>query len=137
MVESLARDRFFTVVFVVFGGLALVLAAIGVYGVLAYSVGQRTQEIGVRMALGARAGDILHMVIGGGMRLVVAGVVLGIVAALFLTRVLRSQLYGVSTTDPITFIIAPVALALVAFVACYVPARRAVRIQPVTAQRDE
>jgi predicted permease len=136
MSESLARDRFFTVVFVVFGALALVLAAIGVYGVLAYSVGQRTQEIGVRMAMGARAADILRMVIGSGMRLVATGVVLGTVAAWFLTRVLSSQLYGVSSTDPVTFVIAPLGLAVVALVACSLPARRAVHIQPVTALRD-
>ncbi|HUE87104.1 MAG TPA: ABC transporter permease [Vicinamibacterales bacterium] len=136
MAESIARDRFFTVVFVVFGGLALVLAAIGVYGVLAYSVGQRTQEIGVRMALGARAADILQMVMGGGMRLVLAGVVLGTIAAVFLTRAISSQLYGVSPTDALTFIIAPAGLAVVALAACYVPARRAVRIQPVTALRE-
>jgi predicted permease len=136
MAESVARDRFFTVVFVVFGALALVLAAIGVYGVLAYSVGQRTREIGVRMAMGARGADILRMVIGGGMRLVATGVMLGCVAAWFLTRALSSQLYGVSPTDPMTFFIAPVTLAVVALIACYLPARRAVRIQPVTALRD-
>ncbi len=136
MAESLARDRFFTVVFVVFGGLALVLAAIGVYGVLAYSVGQRTQEIGVRMAMGARGTDILRMVLHGGMRLVLAGVGLGAGVALLFTRVLSSQLYGVSATDPVTFIAAPAGLVVVALVACYVPARRAVRIQPVTALRD-
>jgi ABC-type antimicrobial peptide transport system permease subunit len=136
MSESIDRDRFFTVVFVVFGGLALVLAAIGVYGVLAYSVGQRTQEIGVRMAMGARGTDILQMVLRGGMRLVLAGVGLGAGIALLLTRVLSSQLYGVSATDPVTFIAAPAGLVVVALVACYVPARRAVRIQPVTALRD-
>lgn len=134
--DSVARDRFFTVVFVVFGALALVLAAIGVYGVLAHSVGQRTREIGVRMAMGARGADILRMVIGGGMRLVAAGVLLGSAAAWFLTRALSSQLYGVSPNDAVTFAIAPVALGVVALVACYLPARRAVQIQPVTALRD-
>ena len=137
MAESLARDRFFTVIIVFFGGVALVLAMIGVYGVLAYSVGQRTSEIGLRMALGARANDILGMILGGGMRLVIAGVFLGAVVSYFLTRVLRSQLYGVSPTDPLTFAFACAGLALTALAACYVPARRAMRIQPVTALREE
>jgi predicted permease len=137
MADSIARDRFFTALFAVFGLLALVLAAVGVYGVLAYSVGQRTQEIGVRMALGARAADVLRMVIAGGMRLVLIGVVLGGLGALLLTGVLGSQLYGVSRTDPLTFVIAPAGLVAVALLACYVPARRATRIDPVTALRAE
>jgi putative ABC transport system permease protein len=137
MSESLARDRFFTVLFAIFGLLALTLAAIGVYGVIAYAVGQRTQEIGVRIALGAHAADILGMVMRDGMRPVLAGVVLGIIAAVLLTRVLANQLYGVSTTDPLTFALAPTALAVVALVACYVPARRAVRVEPISALRDE
>jgi predicted permease len=137
MAESIARDRFFTLIFGIFGLLALTLAMIGVYGVLAYSVGQRTSEIGLRMALGARAADILGMIVGGGMRLVLAGVAVGAAAALALTRVLSSQLYGVSATDPVTFMAASIGLALVALAACYVPARRAMRIEPVAALREE
>jgi predicted permease len=137
MSESIARDRFFTVLFGMFGGLALVLAAVGVYGVLACSVGQRTQEIGVRMALGARAADVLRMVVGGGMLLVLTGVALGALSSLVLTRVLKSQLYGVSATDPAAFVMAPAVLTAVALMACYVPARRATRIDPIAALRDE
>jgi putative ABC transport system permease protein len=135
--DSIARDRFFTVITGAFGVLALALAIIGVYGVLAYSVGQRTSEIGLRMALGARAADILRMILGTGMRLVVVGIVLGALAARLLTGALSSQLYGVSTTDPATFLGASISLALAALAACYIPARRATRIQPIAALRDE
>jgi hypothetical protein len=137
MSESIARDRFFTLLFGVFGGLALVLSAVGVYGVIAYSVGQHTQEIGVRMALGARAADILQMVVREGMFPVFAGITLGGLSSLLLTRVLQSQLYGVSAKDPVAFVIAPAILAGVALLACYVPARRATRIDPMTALRNE
>ncbi len=135
--ESIAQDRFFTLLFLLFGGLALGLAAIGVYGVLAYSVGQRIPEIGVRMALGAGTGDVLRMVVGGGMQLVVTGVAIGALSSLLLTRALESQLYGVSTTDPLAFVVALVVLTAVALLACYLPARRATQIDPVTALRAE
>ena len=135
--ESIAQDRFFTLLFLLFGGLALGLAAIGVYGVLAYSVGQRIPEIGVRMALGAGTGDVLRMVVGGGMRLVVTGVAIGALSSLLLTRALESQLYGVSTTDPLAFVVALVVLTAVALLACYLPARRATRVDPVAALRAE
>lgn len=137
MSESIAQDRFFTLLFGIFGGLALVLATLGIYGVLAYSVNQRTQEIGVRMALGASAADVLRMVIGVGMMLVGVGVVLGTAAALLLTRVLESQLYGVSATDPLTFVAVPAILAGVALLASYIPARRATRVDPMVALRAE
>jgi predicted permease len=137
MSESIARDRFFTVLFGMFAGLALVLAAVGVYGVVAYSVGQRTQEIGVRMALGARAIDVVRMVLTEGMFLVFGGIALGALSALLLTRALQSQLYGVSAKDPIAFIIAPAILAGVTLLACYVPARRATRIDPMRALRND
>lgn len=137
MSESIARDRFFTILFGVFGALALVLAGVGVYGVLAYSVSQRTQEMGVRMALGARAADVLRIVIGGAMWPVSAGVILGALASLLFTRVLTSQLYGVSATDSVAFVTAPAVLMAVALLACYIPARRATRIDPITALRDE
>ena len=137
MAESIARDRFFTLLFGLFGALALVLAAIGVYGVLAYSVGQRTREIGVRMALGAQVTNVLSMVVREGMRLVIYGVVAGALAALVLTRALASQLHGVSARDPFTFVAAPAVLAMVALLACYLPARRATHIEAVTALRGE
>jgi predicted permease len=137
LAESIAQDRFFTLLFAVFGGLALVLAAVGIYGVLAYSVRQRTQEIGVRMALGARATDVLRMVAGAGMRLVGIGVVIGTIAALVLSRVLASQLYGITPTDPPTFAAAIAFLGAIALLATYIPARRATRVPPMTALRPE
>jgi predicted permease len=137
MAESIARERFFTLLFAVFGGLALVLAAIGVYGVLAYSVRQRTQEIGVRMALGARAVDVQRMVAGAGMRLVGLGIAIGTVGALVLSRVLASQLYGITPTDPLAFAAAIGFLTLVALLATYIPALRATRVPPMTALRPD
>lgn len=137
MAESIARDRFFTLLFAVFGGLALTLSAIGIYGVLAYSVRQRTEEIGVRMALGARAVDVLGMVAGAGMRLVGIGVLIGTAAALALSRVLASQLYGITATDPLTFAAAITFLSGVAMLAIYVPARRATRVPPMIALRPD
>jgi predicted permease len=135
--ESIARDRFFTLLFALFGGLALALAAVGVYGVLAYSVSQRTREMGVRMALGAQRGDVLRMVIREGMLLVVGGLVLGGLAALLLTRALESQLHEVGARDPLTFALAPVVLCAVALVACYLPAQRATRVEAATALRAD
>jgi predicted permease len=137
MAESIAQERFFTMLFAVFGGLALILAAVGIYGVLAYSVRQRTQEIGVRMALGASTLDVLRMVAGAGMTLVAIGVVIGTVAALLLSRVLASQLYAIAPTDPATFAAAIGFLGLIALLAMYLPARRAMRIPPMTALRPD
>jgi predicted permease len=137
LAESIARDRFFTALFVAFGGLALLLAAIGIYGVVAYSVGQRTQEIGVRLALGASAANVLRMIVGGGMRPVLLGAAIGTASAAALTRVLSSQLYGITATDPAAFAGALTTLVATAALACYVPARRAVRIDPIAALRDE
>jgi ABC-type antimicrobial peptide transport system permease subunit len=135
--ESIARDRFFTLLFALFGGLALALAAVGVYGVLAYSVSQRTREMGVRMALGAQRGDVLRMVLREGMLLVIGGLVLGGLASLLLTRALESQLHDVGAHDPLTFALAPLVLCAVALVACYVPAHRATRVEAATALRAE
>jgi predicted permease len=137
MWESIARDRFFTVLFGVFGGLALLLAAVGIYGVVSYSVAERTHEIGLRMALGATTADVLRLVVGGGMRLVLIGIGLGGASALAATRVLQSQLYGVSTRDGIAFTAAIVVLTIVALLACYAPARRATRVTPTVALRYE
>ncbi|HSJ09038.1 MAG TPA: ABC transporter permease, partial [Longimicrobiales bacterium] len=137
MHESIAQERFFAVLFAVFGGLALTLAAVGIYGVLAYTVRQRTQEIGVRMALGARPFDVLRTVAGAGLQLVAAGVVIGTGAALVLTRLLESQLYGVQATDPFAFAASIAFLFLVAVLAIYIPALRATRIPPMTALRPE
>jgi putative ABC transport system permease protein len=120
-----------------FAALALVLAAIGVYGVMSYAVTRRTQEVGIRMALGARRGQVLGMVMREGMRTTIVAVVIGLVAAAGATRLLASQLFGVSVMDPLTFTAVPLLLALVALLACYLPARRASRVDPLVALRSE
>jgi putative ABC transport system permease protein len=123
--------------FSLYGGIALVLAAIGVYGVLSYSVAQRTQEIGVRMALGAGRGDVLKLVVVQGVRLAIVGVVIGVVGSFFITPVIGAQLVNVSPTDPLSFIGVSIFLMTVAFVASYVPARRAMAVDPLVALRAE
>ena len=135
--SSRAGPRFNTILLGCFAGLALFLAAIGVYGVLAYAVAQRTHEIGIRVALGAQKSDVLKMVVGRGIKLALIGVAIGICGALALTRVLSSLLYGVTPTDPITFIAVSLILVVVAFLACYLPAQRASRIDPMVALRHE
>jgi predicted permease len=134
---SLATRRFVMILLAVFAGLALVLASIGIYGVISYVVGQRTQEIGIRMALGAQRKDVLRLVLEGGGRLALAGVVLGLLAAFGLTRLMTSLLYGVGATDPLTFFAVATLLILAALAACYLPARRAARVDPMVALRYE
>lgn len=121
----------------IFAGVATVLAGVGIYGVMAYSVTQRLHEIGIRMALGALPGDVLRMVVGDGMRLAGAGLAIGLMASLIVMRYLQSQLFGVQSTDPITFVCVPAGLALIALAACYVPARRATKVDPLAALRHE
>jgi putative ABC transport system permease protein len=135
--NSLGEPRLYTTLLGVFAALALVLAAVGVYGVIAYSVTQRTHEIGIRTALGAQPRDVLALVLGQAMKLIVVGVAFGVAGALALTRLLSSLLFNVSTTDPITYVVVAALLAGVALLACYVPARRALRVDPMVALRCE
>ncbi len=123
--------------FSIFGGIALALASIGVYGVLAYSVSQRTQEIGVRMALGASRQTVFRLIVGDGARLAAAGIATGIVGGLLVTRVVKSLLYNVSASDPLSFAATAIFLAVVALAASYVPARRATGVDPIVALRTE
>lgn len=135
--QSVAAPRFRTLLFVVFAGLAVCLAMAGVYGVMAYVVGQRLSEIGLRMALGASQGDVLGMVLKQGMALAGAGVVLGLAGAIAATRLLTSFLFEVKPGDPLTYLVVAVLLAMVAMAASYIPARRATRVDPLDALRQE
>ena len=120
-----------------FAGLALLLAAVGIYGVMSYVVTQRTREIGIRIALGAQRRDIMRLVLRNGMILLALGVVLGLAGAFSVSRYLQSLLFEVKSTDSMTFASVPLILAFVAFLACYLPARRAMRVDPITALRFE
>jgi predicted permease len=135
--DSMTQPRFTMLLLTAFGTLALILATIGIYWVISYGVAQRTQEIGVRMALGAQPGNVFKMVLGQGVRLAGLGVAIGFVAAFGVTRLMGSLLFGVRPADPITFAVVPVVLMGVALLACYLPARRATRVDPMVALRYE
>jgi ABC-type antimicrobial peptide transport system permease subunit len=138
--ESMSSQRFPMILLGSFAALALLLASVGIYGLISYSVAQRNHELGIRMALGAHKRDVFRMVVGQGLALALAGLAIGVVAALILTRVLSSfslLLYGVGASDPVTFITVSVMLILVAVVACYIPTRRAMRVDPMAALRYE
>jgi ABC-type antimicrobial peptide transport system permease subunit len=135
--NTLAARRTFMILLTIFAAMALVLACIGIYGVVAYLVGQRTQEIGVRMSLGAKRHHILMLILGQGLRMATAGVVVGLLLAFSLTRLMSSQLFGVSNHDPLTFIAVSLVLIAVALMACWLPARRAMHVDPTVALRSQ
>ncbi len=137
MTKSASEPRSTVALFAVFAALALTLAAIGIYGVISYSVTQRRPEIGMRMALGAQWRDIVRLIVGHGARLALVGIAIGIAASIALTRLMKTLLFGVSATDPLTFVGVSILLVLVAVAACYIPARRAMRVDPMVALRHD
>ena len=137
VVQSTARNHFNMVLLSIFAGLAMLLAAVGIYGVISYAVGQRVHEIGIRMALGARAGDVLSLVLRQGLGLALVGIAIGLMGAVWLTEAMKSLLFGVSPNDPPTFVIVSALLLAVAAAAIYIPARRATKVNPIVALRYE
>ncbi len=135
--KVLARTRYSAVLLTLFAGVALVLAVVGIYGVMSFMVAQRTREVGIRMALGAAQGDVLRLVIGEGVGLAAAGAVVGLAGAIAATRVLRAFVFGVETWDPVTYVAIIVLLGVAAAVASWIPARRAMRVSPTEAIRYE
>jgi putative ABC transport system permease protein len=134
---SIRRQRFAMLLLAIFAGTALLLAVVGLYGVMSYLVAQRTREFGIRMALGAELRDMLKLIVGHGMKLVLAGLVLGVAGSLALTKVLGGMLFNVRATDPMTFVAVWTLLAAVGAIACYLPARRAARVDALVALRAE
>jgi putative ABC transport system permease protein len=137
LAQTLNQPRFQAVLLTGFAGIALLLATIGIYGVTSHAVGQRTQEVGIRIAMGAARRDVLRLILVQHLRPALAGLAIGVVGAVFLSRFLRSLLFGVSVTDPATFVIVAGILLAVAAAACWVPARRATRVDPLVALRTE
>jgi ABC-type antimicrobial peptide transport system permease subunit len=137
VLDSSREKRFVALLLALFAALALALASVGIYGVVSYSVSQRTREIGIRMAFGAEVRDVLGMVLREGLRLVIAGVAVGLLGAWALSRYLTSILYDVRATDPLTYILVALLMTAVALVACLVPARRATKVDPMVALRYE
>ena len=135
--DTTATRRFSAIILGLFALVALLLSGVGIYGVISYLIGQRTHEIGIRMALGAQQSKVLSQVLGEGLRLAIIGAVLGLAAAYALTRLMTRLLYGVSPTDPLTFAAVAALLVIVALAACYVPARRAAAVDPMVALRHE
>jgi ABC-type antimicrobial peptide transport system permease subunit len=135
--ESVASRRFSVLLLGVFALVAAALAAVGIYGVVSYGVAQRTHELGLRIALGARRADVLRLVIRQGMKMTLVGAAVGLAAALALTRVMESLLFGISATDPLTFVAIPLVLVAAGLLACFVPARRATKVDPMIALRYE
>jgi len=135
--DSVADRRFQMTLLAIFAAVALILSATGVYSVIAYAVGRRTHEMGIRLALGAQNHDVLELVVGQGMKLVLAGIGIGLAAAFGLTHLMKELLYGIGALDPLTFIVVALLLGSVGLFACYLPARRAIRVDPLTALRHE
>jgi putative ABC transport system permease protein len=137
LADSLAPERLNLTLLGLFAAVALLLASVGLYGVISYAVTQRTRELGLRMAFGAQSRDVLTLVLGQGMMLAIVGVALGLMGALALTRVMESMLFGVSATDPLTFVVIALLLICVSLLACLIPARRATKVDPLVALRYE